>query len=293
MKQANMRSLFVTALLIFSSTSLAQNSINLTSWNIEWLSINGGKVSRTSDDFVKLNQYVDKTQADIIAFQEVDSKAAVQKAVGDGYAIYLSDRAQSNNKHLQFSDANQYTGFAVRKDIEVSDPADFSISRGNSKLRFASYIVVNPSQKDELHLLSVHLKAGCSGAYKNSRDCQTLSQQGEALAKWMSEREKKKEQYAVMGDFNHNLSYQRDWLWAIMTLGNDAQLVTRDTQADCKVRSNKNPSKTHQFRSLIDHIIVSPQIKAKNAHQTLFSSQDVLDYKLSDHCPVNATVTLN
>ncbi len=39
---------------------------------------------------------------------------------------------------------------------------------------------------------SVHLKAGCSGAYKNSRDCQTLSQQGEALAKWMSEREKKK-----------------------------------------------------------------------------------------------------
>ncbi|WP_140128376.1 endonuclease/exonuclease/phosphatase family protein, partial [Vibrio parahaemolyticus] len=264
-----------------------------TSWNIEWLSINGGKVSRTSDDFVKLNQYVDKTQADIIAFQEVDSKAAVQKAVGDGYAIYLSDRAQSNNKHLQFSDTNQYTGFAVRKDIEVSDPADFSITRGNSKLRFASYIVVNPNQKDELHLLSVHLKAGCSGAYKNSRDCQTLSQQGEALAKWMSEREKKKEQYAVMGDFNHNLSYQRDWLWAIMTLGNDAQLVTRDTQADCKVRSNKNPSKTHQFRSLIDHIIVSPQIKAKNAHQTLFSSQDVLDYKLSDHCPVNATVTLN
>lgn len=142
-----MRSLFVTALLIFSSTSLAQNSINLTSWNIEWLSINGGKVSRTSDDFVKLNQYVDKTQADIIAFQEVDSKAAVQKAVGDGYAIYLSDRAQSNNKHLQFSDTNQYTGFAVRKDIEVSDPADFSITRGNSKLRFASYIVVNPNQR--------------------------------------------------------------------------------------------------------------------------------------------------
>ncbi|TOE79683.1 hydrolase, partial [Vibrio parahaemolyticus] len=67
----------------------------------------------------------------------------------------------------------------------VSDPADFSITRGNSKLRFASYIVFNPNQKDELHLLSVHLKAGCSGAYKNSRDCQTLSQQGEALAKWM------------------------------------------------------------------------------------------------------------
>ena len=109
-----MRSLFVTLILLFSSLSFAQNSINLTSWNIEWLSIDGGKVSRTPQDFEKLTHYVDKTQANILAFQEVESAAAIQKAVGNDFTIYLSDRANASNRHLQFNDTNQYTGFAVR-----------------------------------------------------------------------------------------------------------------------------------------------------------------------------------
>ncbi|MEF1262514.1 endonuclease/exonuclease/phosphatase family protein, partial [Vibrio harveyi] len=53
-----MRSLFVTVILLFSSLSFAQNSVKLTSWNIEWLSIDGGKVSRTPQDFEKLTHYV-------------------------------------------------------------------------------------------------------------------------------------------------------------------------------------------------------------------------------------------
>ncbi|WP_098413959.1 endonuclease/exonuclease/phosphatase family protein [Vibrio sp. ES.051] len=288
-----MRSLFIAVLLIVSATSLAQNSINVTSWNIEWLSMHNGKVSRTNADFEKLNHYVDKTQADVIAFQEVNSKSAIQKVTGDDYTIYLSDRARIKNKPFQFSDINQYTGFAVRKGNTVTDSPDFSTSRGNRKLRFASYIVINPKNEHELHLLSVHLKAGCRAAYRNNQSCQILSQQGEALRKWMGKREKNDEQYAVLGDFNHNLSYQGDWLWAIMTRDNNAQLVTRNTKAECKVRSNKHSHKTHQFRSLIDHIIVSSKLKANNVHQTLFNSRDVLDYKLSDHCPINATITFN
>ncbi|MDV6250128.1 endonuclease/exonuclease/phosphatase family protein [Vibrio sp. EA2] len=288
-----MRSLFATAMLVFCSASFAQNSINITSWNIEWLAINGGKVSRTENDFAKLNQYVSNSQADVLAFQEVDSEAAIKKVVGNGYDIYFSDRAQPGNKHLQFSNTNQYTGFAVRKGIPVSDPSDFSITRGNSKLRFASYIVLNPDERNETHLLSVHLKAGCSGAYKNSRECKTLKQQGEALAHWIKAREKNQEQYAILGDFNHNLDYQGDWLWSTMTSNTSARLATKNTKAECKVRSNRNPNKTHQFRSVIDHIIVSGDLTAHPAKQVIFKSQDVLDYQLSDHCPVSAQVRLS
>lgn len=288
-----MRSLFATAMLVFCSASFAQNSINLTSWNIEWLAMNGGKVSRTENDFAKLNQYVGNSQPDVLAFQEVDSEAAIWKVVGNGYDIYFSDRARSSNKHLQFSDTNQYTGFAVRKGIPVSDPSDFSITRGNSKLRFASYIVLNPNKRDEIHLLSVHLKAGCSGAYKNSRECKTLKQQGEALAKWITAREKSQEKYAILGDFNHNLAYQGDWLLSTMTSNTNAKLVTKDTQAECKVRSNRNPNKTHQFRSIIDHIIVSDSLGSQSAKQVVFKSQDVLDYHLSDHCPISTQVRLS
>ncbi|MBR9788602.1 MAG: endonuclease/exonuclease/phosphatase family protein [Vibrionaceae bacterium] len=287
-----MRSLFATAMLVFCSFSYAQNSINLTSWNIEWLAIVGGNVSRTDDDFVKLNHYLNNLQPDVLAFQEVDSEAAIKKVVGNDYTIYFSDRAQFSNRHLQFSGTNQYTGFAVRKGISVSDPSDFTITRGKSKLRFVSYIVLNPNKSNETHLLSVHLKAGCSGAYKNSRECKTLKQQGEALGKWIKAREKNQEQYAILGDFNHNMAYQGDWLWSTMTSNTNARLATKNTKAECKVRSNRNPNKTHQFRSVIDHIIVSGNLTAQPARQVVFKSQDVLDFQLSDHCPVSVQVRL-
>ncbi|CAH1548652.1 endonuclease/exonuclease/phosphatase family protein [Vibrio rotiferianus] len=286
-----MRSLFVTTILLFSSFSFAQNSIKLTSWNIEWLSIDGSKVSRTSQDFEKLNHYVDKTQVDILAFQEVESAAAIQKAVGNDFTIYLSDRANKSNQHLQFNDTNQYTGFAVRSGVSVLDKPDFSITRGNSKLRFASYLVLNPNQDKETHLLSVHLKADCNGAYRNNRDCKIVKQQGQALAKWIKAREDNQQQYVVLGDFNHNLGYRGDWLWEVLSDNTDAKLVTKNTKAECKVRSNRNPNKTHQFRSVIDHIIVSGDLNASSGVQTVFKTQDVLDYKLSDHCPVSTTLT--
>ncbi len=286
-----MRSLFVTAILLFSSFSFAQDSIKLTSWNIEWLSINGEKVSRTPQDFIKLNHYVDKTDIDVLAFQEVESHAAISKVVGSEYTIYLSDRAQPSHRHLQFNDTNQYTGFAVRKGIDVDDRPDFSITQGNSKLRFASYIVLNPNKDNETHLLSVHLKAGCSGAYRNNRDCKIVKQQGQALAKWIKAREDNKQHYVVLGDFNHNLGYRGDWLWEVLSNNTDARLVTKNTKAECKVRSNRNPNKTHQFRSVIDHIIASGDLKTSPGIQTVFKSQDVLDYKLSDHCPVSTILS--
>ncbi len=285
-----MRSLIAATLFVFCSASLAQNSINLTSWNIEWLSAHGGNVSRSDNDFEKLGDYLVKTQADVLAFQEVESTAAIQKVLSNEYKIYLSDRADSSNRYLQFDNSNQYTGFAVRKHITVTDEPDFSITQGNSKLRFASYIVLRPKQGSDIHLLSVHLKAGCSGAYRNNRDCQIVKEQGRALSKWIKERESKKQQYALLGDFNHNLAFQDDWLWETISGQTNAKLMTKNTKAECKVRSNRNPKKTHQFRSLIDHIIVSGKLKASPAVQTTFKSQDVLDYRLSDHCPVSTTL---
>ncbi len=286
-----MRTLITATLLVFCSASFAQNSINVSSWNIEWLSEQGGNVPRSEKDFEKLTYYMDKTQADVLAFQEVANASAIQKVIGDKYIVYLSDRADSTNRHLQFKDSNQYTGFAVRKGISVIDEPDFAISQGNSKLRFASYIVLNPNQAVETHLLSVHLKAGCSGAYRNNRDCEIVKQQGQALATWIKKREAAKQRYVVLGDFNHNLAYEGDWLWDTISQNSDATLKTKNTNAECKVRSNRNPKKTHQFRSLIDHIIVSNNLKASTAVQTTFKTQDVLEYKLSDHCPVSTTIS--
>ncbi len=268
--------------------------LTISSWNIEWLSTNEA-VNKFSDkrdqaDFDKLEEYFQSLNADVVAFQEVDDINAIQRVAGDQYKILMSDRALPKNSNRQFEEVNQYTGFAVRKEVSLTDYADFPLeSSSNSKLRFASYIVIETETKP-IHMLSVHLKAGCSGAYKSNRDCSRLKEQAQQLNKWIKQRERNNEDYAILGDFNHNLAYSRDWMWKELTQYTDAQLATRKTRADCKVRSNRNNHRTHQFRSVIDHIVVSESLNAEPAKQQVFKTQDVLDYKLSDHCPVSTTI---
>ncbi|MFA0484490.1 MULTISPECIES: endonuclease/exonuclease/phosphatase family protein [Vibrio] len=278
---------------LLSSQTFAE-PLTISSWNIEWLSTNEA-VNKFSDkrdqaDFDKLATYFQSLDADVVAFQEVDNVNAIQRVAGDQYKILMSDRALSKNSNRQFKEVNQYTGFAVRKGVALTDYADFPLeTTSNSKLRFASYIVVETNFKP-IHMLSVHLKAGCSGAYKSNRDCSRLKVQAQQLNKWIKQRERNNEDYAILGDFNHNLAYSRDWMWKELSQYTDAQLATRKTRADCKVRSNRNNYRTHQFRSVIDHIVVSESLNASPAKQKVFETQDVLDYKLSDHCPVSTTI---
>lgn len=268
--------------------------LTISSWNIEWLSTNeaANKFSdkREQADFDKLGTYFQSLNADVVAFQEVDDVNAIQRVAGDQYQILMSDRTLPKNSNHQFKEVNQYTGFAVRKGVALTDYADFPLeTTSNSKLRFASYVVIETEAKP-IHMLSVHLKAGCSGAYKSNRDCSRLKEQAQQLNKWIKQRERNNEDYAILGDFNHNLAYSRDWMWKELTQYTDAQLATRKTRADCKVRSNRNNHRTHQFRSVIDHIVVSKSLNADSANQQVFNTQDVLDYKLSDHCPVSTTI---
>ncbi|KZX70420.1 metal-dependent hydrolase [Vibrio sp. HI00D65] len=268
--------------------------LTISSWNIEWLSTNEA-VNKFSDkreqaDFDRIGTYFQSLNADVVAFQEVDDVNAMQRVAGDQYQILMSDRSLPKNSNHQFKEMNQYTGFAVRKGVTFTDYADFPLeTTSNSKLRFASYIVIETETKP-IHMLSVHLKAGCSGAYKSNRDCSRLKEQAQQLNKWIKQRERNNEDYAILGDFNHNLAYSRDWMWEELTQYTDAQLATRKTRADCKVRSNRNNHRTHQFRSIIDHIVLSKSLNADPAKQQVFKTQDVLDYKLSDHCPVTTTI---
>ncbi|WP_047044536.1 endonuclease/exonuclease/phosphatase family protein [Vibrio mexicanus] len=270
-------------------------SLNITTWNIEWLSHNSvpkiTQSDRGADDFERLRAYFIDTDSDILAFQEVDSVDAIQEVVGKGYTIYLSDRAKPQNQHRQFDDINQFTGFAVRDSLNVSNKSDVILDgSNNSRLRFASYIVVRPQDKDPIHILSVHLKARCQSAYKNNRHCRTLKEQGQTLNRWIVERENNEQSYIVLGDFNHTLSHPKSWLWKIIGQDNQSQLATQSTQPDCIVRSNRNKGQTYQYRSIIDHIVVSENLEASGNQQILFSEQDVLNYQLSDHCPILSTV---
>lgn len=278
----------VTAFNVHSET-------HYSAWNLEWLSNTPSEQfsssQRSSDDYQSLQRHFESMQSDVVAFQEVNDKQALRKVIGNDYTIYMSHRAKSSNSRHQFDDINQYTGFAVNKDIPVKDMPDLKLDGNrNSKLRFASYVVIEPDGKQPVHALSVHLKARCSGAFNGSKSCKTLKEQGQHLNEWILEREKLGDAYIILGDFNHNMVYRGDWLWKEITQGSKAELATQKTRAQCKVKSRNNPNRTHQFRSLIDHIIVSHQLDYQKPKQDVYPVDDVLKYQLSDHCPVSMSL---
>ncbi|NVD07975.1 endonuclease/exonuclease/phosphatase family protein [Vibrio sp. JPW-9-11-11] len=270
---------------------VADDQLTFASWNLEWLSSQPSAKFPSSQrnhlDYQALGRHFNALNSDVLAFQEVNDLESLGKVVGSDYHLYLSERSQPEYRQRQFTDINQYTGFAVRKGVTVENKADLKLDRqSTSKQRFAAYLVVNPNSDSPLHLLSVHLKARCSGAYKDNPSCRTLNSQAKALNRWIIQREKHQQAYMIIGDFNHNLAYPNDWLWQTLTLGSKAKLATANTPAVCKVRSRKQPNKTHQFRSLIDHVVTSQQLHVTQVAQVTYDINELLRYRLSDHCPL-------
>ncbi|RJX75446.1 endonuclease/exonuclease/phosphatase family protein [Vibrio sinensis] len=295
MERKKIRLISLFSCLLISPAGFADTSIKFSTWNIEWLTNDPIKsiksTQREEKDFAALANHFSTMKSDVLAFQEVDSEQAIEKLVGNDYHIYLSDRANRSYQRNQFDDINQYTGFAIDKNIPVLDKPDIKLDKSpGSKLRFGTYVILYPDSDSPIHALSIHLKARCSGKYKNNRHCQTLKQQGIQLNQWILEREQQQQPYIILGDFNHNLAYRNDWLWNDVTEGTQAVLLTESTNASCKVRSNKNPNKTHQFRSLIDHIITSDLLLSHNTVQNSFNTADVLNFQMSDHCPISTDI---
>ncbi|USD66741.1 endonuclease/exonuclease/phosphatase family protein [Vibrio sp. SCSIO 43136] len=289
--------LTATVLICLISMNLAAQPIKVASWNIEWLSTHESKdikqSLRSEQDFDKLADYFEKLDSEILAFQEVNDVTAIRKVVGNDYHVFFSDRIDVPSKI--FDNINQFTGFAIDKSFSVTDPNDIDLlPNQRHKLRFATYVIIEREDLSEpVHLLSVHLKARCMGARKNSRDCDQLAMQSKALNLWQQERQKKGQPYVILGDFNHNLSFKGDWFYALLTegLAKPPYLASKHTSADCLVRSNRNPKRTHQFRSVIDHILVSADLTASPSKQLVFDKTDVVNYQLSDHCPIYSTLT--
>jgi endonuclease/exonuclease/phosphatase family metal-dependent hydrolase len=183
----------------------------------------------------------------------------------------------------------------VAEKWQITDPQDLNLSPGH-KLRFASYLVLHLSSGRSIHLLSVHLKAGCRGRFKRNRSCTLLREQGLKLHGWIKDRQERQESFMILGDFNHNLAYPRDWLWQALAGEADSAtsenviLATRNTEAECKVRSRHNPKRTYRYRNLIDHIVVSRDLAYSQPKQYIYPTEQVVNYRLSDHCPVNIQI---
>lgn len=300
------------SLLSLSREQPQQPSLTVMSWNLEWFGTS--RVTRTNADYAYFTDVIRRVSPDIIAFQEADSKEAVLRILPkDQYSLYLSDRHGKASE--SFRDGNQYTGFAIRQSLPVSDPQDLASLNirtapkpgeraRKGRLRYGTYVIVHPQSGTSIHLLSVHLKSGCytSKINRQSASCRVLSYQADVLKNWIGQRLAAKESFLISGDFNHRMADSGDWLYrSLSDTSSDrhsVHLLTEEVNASCYVRLNRSKRKAEyrRYTALIDHFVASPDIASAlrqgNIYQYQFSRKDVRNLTLSDHCPLVLKIQL-
>jgi endonuclease/exonuclease/phosphatase family metal-dependent hydrolase len=262
--------------------------LRVATWNMEHLSENGaqGCKPRTDADYAVMRSYADRLDADIVAFEEVESiKAAARVFDPAKYTLLIEDRPTGTAFPCSGLPGRQLTrqavGFAIRKGLEVERAPDLAdLALGNPNLRAGVDIIVRGQGRAPLRLLAVHLKSGCFNGL-NGPACQTLREQIPILERWIDARAAEPVRFVVLGDFNRRLARRDDALWAEL---DDGQPANADlTLAEGVARPRCDP----RFREFIDHIVLDAR-----ASRDLVGFQeqtyDANDGRPSDHCPVMA-----
>jgi endonuclease/exonuclease/phosphatase family metal-dependent hydrolase len=268
----------------------APRPLRIAAWNLEHLAEADGSGCRprTEADYAQLRAYVMALNADVIAFQEVESAAAAARVFDSAsYRIFIEAREGSARRSpCRGRDGltlnAQRTGFAVRRDLAVERYDDLTaLQLGDPDLRSGVDILVRPNAGEPVRLLSVHLKSGCS-AGATQEACPTLFEQVPVLEAWIDARAAEGTRFAVLGDFNRRLALPGDTVWADWDDGVPAE-------ADLELASGQTgPRCNPRFRDFIDFIVLDRRAASDliGFEEKTFSGE-----ALSDHCAVTATLS--
>ncbi|WP_374556183.1 endonuclease/exonuclease/phosphatase family protein [Thermomonas sp.] len=262
-------------------------TLTLASWNMEHLAERNGTGCRprTDADYAAMRAYAEALQADVIAFQEVESRAAAERVFDPArYTVVIEDRVGSGRNgacagHPDRTLRAQRTGFAIRKALAFTRQPDLTdLQVGSADLRSGVDVVVRPAGATPMRLLSVHLKAGCNAGNRNEA-CTAFFQQVPVLERWIDQRAAEPLRFAVLGDFNRRLALPDDAAWAEWDDGSPANADLADAAGDQPARCNP------RYRDFIDHIVLD---RRATAALVQFEEATYAGDRLSDHCAIRA-----
>jgi endonuclease/exonuclease/phosphatase family metal-dependent hydrolase len=298
---------FVLATATCSAAPSAPAQIKIATWNLEWFMTpetlraltpaclpadaprDGARravpcnvaqdLARSHEDIRALRKYARQLDADVIALQEVDGADAA-RLVFEGYRFCFSTRV-----------AVQNNGFAIRRGLPFECGPDLSALSLHDDVRRGVELRLFPGTPQEIRLLSVHLKSGCSRDALNSTrpNCVQLASQVQTLELWIESQARANIPFALLGDFNRDLRREPPGpsLWADLDDGDPPASDLVNT-AEGKEFQNCSPDQT--FSGFIDYIILGRQLARglveDSFGRALFRPKDALRRKLSDHCPV-------
>jgi exonuclease III len=280
-----------------------QESLRLASWNLEHLAEADGTGCRPRNeaDYAKLRSYAAQLNADVIAFQEVETAAAATRVFDPAkYEIVMSGQpylppsgACRGREGLTI--LPQRTGFAIRKGIAftVNPPLEaLNVSRDGGPLRWG--VDVTLEGKQPLRLLGVHLKSGCSAGFKaDDDDCQPLMAQVPIVEGWIDAREKAGEAFAILGDFNRRLKPADAEVWQTWDDGDPKGLDLHIAALEAEGGPRSPGCDGGKYPDFIDHVVLSDRAfkrwdRASFAELVYAERGDGMP---SDHCPVAVTVS--
>lgn len=261
--------------------------LKIATWNLEHLAEADGSGCRprSEADYAALRRYADALDADVIAFQEVESVRAARRVFpADRYDIVFSDRPDSGNRgycrrggpEAGLQIRHQSVGFAIRKGVPYTRHPDLrELALGNPDLRWGVDVTVRGRQP--LRLLALHLKSGCSTGDRNEA-CPTLFEQVPVLERWIDARRAEGADFALLGDWNRRMSLAGDAVWA--SLSEDRALVD--------AAGGRNATCKQRYRDFIDHIVLGPaaaeRLRPGSFEEFTYGVAEA-EYP-SDHCPI-------
>jgi len=269
--------------------------LKVASWNMEHLAERDGQGCRprTEADYVVLRRHADALDADVIAFQEVQSQAAAERIFDPAvYDVVMSGRPSSTRGgecrgQPGLFIQNQAVGFAIRKGVPwTRNPDHDALALGNPDLRWGVDVTV--SRGRPVRLLAVHLKSGCnSGRTPTDPDCPVLFDQLPVLEGWTEVRAREGQSFVVLGDWNRRLASRGDAFLADLNdgdpVGSTLNLASGDRPAGCKAR----------YREFIDFIATGGEATARvvpgSFEEYVYGGAPEADHP-SDHCPISVRI---
>ena len=238
----------------------------------------------------------------MIAFQEVEDLRAAQRVFpASDYDIHISGRPTREFPECYDIARNrlmQRTGFAVRKDLAarlgleaVRQPDVMELQGSHESDRWGVYLVLEPVAAEvgglqPLHLLSIHLKSGCTYQAVNGRKagshCRLLHGQVERLSGWINARARLDQDFIIAGDFNRQLDQLSDEVWLRLEAGgrNGTYVDLEKALHGIKHPRPYNP----KYPFAIDHIVYNRALDGLVVEEETFF--DVRADKYSDHLPL-------
>lgn len=286
------RACLLAAALLLSACATGSRPVpagplKIASWNLEHLAEDGetGCRPRTDADYAVLRTYADRLDADIVAFQEVQSvKAAARVFDPARYDIVIEARPGGGRaapcKGLPGRFLNrQAVGFAIRKGLAYERLADVTdLQLGDANLRSGVDVVVRPRQAAPIRLLAVHLKSGCASG-TSGEACATLRRQAPVVEGWIDARAREGLRFAVLGDFNRRLALAGDPIW---NEWDDADPANADlVLAEGAQGARCDP----RYKDFIDHVVLDRRAASGLAgfEELTYDGQGA---RPSDHCPI-------